>query len=151
MAFDTKIGYTKKYISGGKKQDDEIKLKDITNTVSNLITYKKSSYFANLGERLNDPLTGPKTYWSILKRFMNKVKIPIVPPLLVNDNFVTDFKEKAGIFNVFFAEQCNNILMNRPGGRKDLCFYSCYLSVVLIQFIFVKHDFAAFSVKNSIF
>ena len=96
----------KKYISGGK-QEDEIRLRETTISVSNLITETKSSYFKTLGERLNDPLTGPKTYWSILKRFMNKVKIPTVPPLLVNGFFETDFKKKAGIFNVFFADQCN--------------------------------------------
>ena len=38
---------------------------------------------------------------------MNKVKIPTVPPLLVNDIFVTNFKEKAGNFNSVFANQCN--------------------------------------------
>ena len=42
-----------------------------------------------------------------LKKLLNKAKIPSVPPLLVNDTFVTDFREKAGIFNVFFANQCN--------------------------------------------
>ena len=97
----------KKYISGGKKQEDEIKLRESTTLASNLIKETKSSYFANLGKRLNDPLTLPKTYWSILKRFVNKVKIPSVPPLLVNGIFETDFQKKAGIFNVFFANQCN--------------------------------------------
>ena len=38
---------------------------------------------------------------------MNKVKIPTVPPLLVNDIFVTKFTENAGIFSTFFANQCN--------------------------------------------
>ena len=92
----------KRYISGGRKQEDESCLREMSELVSNLITNAKSSYFTNLGKRLNDPLTGPKTYWSILKRLMNKVKIPSVPPLLVNDIFVTDFTEKAGIFNTFF-------------------------------------------------
>ena len=97
----------KRYISGGRKQEDESCLRETSELVSNLITNAKSSYFTNLGKRLNDPLTGPKTYWSILKRLMNKVKIPSVPPLLVNDIFVTDFTEKAGIFNTFFSNQCN--------------------------------------------
>ena len=97
----------KRYISGGQKQEDESCLRETSELVSNLITNAKSSYFTNLGKRLNDPLTGPKTYWSILKRLMNKVKIPSVPPLLVNDIFVTDFTEKAGIFNTFFSNQCN--------------------------------------------
>ena len=54
-----------------------------------------------------NPTTAPKTYWSILKRFLNKIKIPTIPPLLVDGNFETDFKEKTGIFNEFFADQCN--------------------------------------------
>ena len=47
-----------------------------------------------------------KTYWSILKTFYNDKKIPLIPPLLVNNNFITDIKTKANIFNTFFAEQC---------------------------------------------
>lgn len=82
----------KKCIAGGQKQDDEVNLRENTDFVSKLITDTKSSYFKNLGEKLNDPLTGPKTYWSILKRLMNKVKIPTVPPLLVDNISVTDFK-----------------------------------------------------------
>ena len=78
-------------------------IRETSNFVSNLITDAKSSYFTNFGKRLNDPLTGPKTYWSILKRLMNKVKIRTVPLLLVNDIFVTDFNEKAGIFNYFLT------------------------------------------------
>ena len=106
MLFDTKRIY-KKYISGGKKPEDEANLKETSSFVSDLIADTKSSHFQNLGKRLNDPLTRPKTYWSILKKLLNKAKIPSVPPLLVNDTFVTDFREKAGIFNVFFANQCN--------------------------------------------
>ena len=35
-----------------------------------------------------------------------KKKIPIISPLLIDDNFVTDIQTKANIFNTFFAEQC---------------------------------------------
>ena len=34
-----------------------------------------------------------------------KKKIPIISPLLIDDNFVTDIQTKANIFNTFFAEQ----------------------------------------------
>ena len=91
----------RKYISGGRKPENEANLKETSSFVSDLIADTKSSYFQHLGKRLNDPLTRPKTYWSILKKLLNKAKIPSVPPLLVNDTFVTDFREKAGIFNVF--------------------------------------------------
>ena len=35
-----------------------------------------------------------------------KKKIPIISPLLIDDNFVTDIQTKANIFNTFFGEQC---------------------------------------------
>ena len=97
----------RKYISGGRKKDDEIKLSKMTDFVSNLITAAKDSYFTNLGKKLNDPGTSPKTYWSILKMFLNKIKIPEILPLLVNGIFETDFRKKASIFNVFFTNQCS--------------------------------------------
>ena len=87
----------------------KLKLQADTVFVSNLIATTKESYFTDLGKRLNDPKIGPKTYWSILKRFLNKIKIPTIPPLLVNGTFETDFGKKAGIFNVFFANQCSII------------------------------------------
>ena len=47
-----------------------------------------------------------KAYWSILKTFLNNKKIPCIPPIYHNNNYITDFKEKAQIFNDFFAKQC---------------------------------------------
>ena len=47
-----------------------------------------------------------KTYWSILKTFYNDKKIPLIPPLLVDDKHVTNIKTKANIFNEYCAEQC---------------------------------------------
>ena len=39
-------------------------------------------------------------------------KIPIIPPLLVNDKFVTNFLEKANLFNEFFSKQCQPLQNN---------------------------------------
>ena len=47
-----------------------------------------------------------KTYWLILKTFYKDQKIPLIPLLLADNKFVTDFKTKANIFNEYFAEQC---------------------------------------------
>ena len=52
---------------------------------------------------LNDPKTSAKTYWPILKSFYNDNKIPLIPPLLANNKIVSDFTEKANLFNDFFA------------------------------------------------
>ena len=73
----------RKYISGGRTDLYESNLIEATYFVSDLKTTSKESYLTNIGEKLNDHNTSSKTYWSLLKRFLNKVKIPEVPPLIV--------------------------------------------------------------------
>ena len=51
-------------------------------------------------------MTRLKTYWSILKILFNNKKIPCIPPLLKDNNYVTNFQKKAQLFNLFFAKQC---------------------------------------------
>ena len=98
---------------------DHAILSNITLELSNAITFSKDKYHERLAIKLNDSKTTPKTYWSILKTFSNGSKIPLIPPLLVNNEFVTDFLEKANLFNDFFREQCRPItndssLPNKP-------------------------------------
>ena len=60
-------------------------------------------------------MTGPKSYWSILKTLLNNKKILFIPPLLhefITHEFITNFKEKTEIFNNFFAKQCSLIDTN---------------------------------------
>ena len=57
-------------------------------------------------KKLNNPLLQAKTYWSILKSFYKDRKVPLIPPLLIDDKFVTDIETKINIFNKFFADQC---------------------------------------------
>ena len=59
--------------------------------------------------KLEDSNTAPKTYWTILNRLLYNKKIPIIPPLFVNGNFVSDFNSKANLFNNFFASICTPI------------------------------------------
>ena len=60
-----------------------------------------------MSNTLVDPMTSGKSYWSILKMFLNNGKIPCIPPLRHHNKYIPDFKEKVGIFN--FAEQCFSI------------------------------------------
>ena len=46
---------------------------------------------------------------AILKTFLNGSKIPLIPPLLVDNKLVTDFLDNADLFNNFFAKQCTPI------------------------------------------
>ena len=57
-------------------------------------------------KKINNPLLQANTYWSILKTFYNDKNIPLIPPLLIEDKFVTDIQTKANIFNKSFVEQC---------------------------------------------
>ena len=50
-----------------------------------------------------------KAYWSLLKTFLNNKKIPLIPPLYHQGDFITNFKIKAELFNSFFASQCSLI------------------------------------------
>ena len=54
-------------------------------------------------------MTSRKSYWSILKTFLNNKKILVIPPILHDNKFITNFKEKAEIFNNFFAKKCSLI------------------------------------------
>ena len=65
-----------------------------------------------LSTKLANPSTSSKCYWSILKIFVNGKKIPIISPVLVNDKFVTNFLEKANLFNEFFSKQCQPLQNN---------------------------------------
>ena len=51
-------------------------------------------------------------HWFILNRFLYNKKIPAVPPLLVDGTFISDFCEKANLFNNFFASICTPIKNN---------------------------------------
>ena len=59
--------------------------------------------------KLEDSNTASKTYWSILNRFLYNIKIPAIPHLLVDSNFISDFCEKGNLFNNFFAFICSPI------------------------------------------
>ena len=63
----------------------------------------KSTYLTNLGDKVNDTNTSQKSYWEIISRVMNKYRTPKIPPLLVNNVFILDCKEKAKPFNEFFG------------------------------------------------
>ena len=56
--------------------------------------------------------TAPKTYWAILNRLLYNKKIPAIPPLFVDDNFITDYCKKANLFNNFFDSICTPIKSN---------------------------------------
>ena len=97
-----------------------VKNTDFTNNDSNLERFRslqnnltitietaKQQYFAKIAKKLSDPNISSKTYWSILKCFLTGKKVLCIPPIFHNNRFITDFREKAELFNSFFANQCS--------------------------------------------
>ena len=58
-----------------KNTGDHAILSNVTLELSNAISFSKTKYHERLAIKLNDPKTAPKTYWSILKAFVNGSKI----------------------------------------------------------------------------
>ena len=79
---------------------------------NSFIEESRNRYYTRLSHTLLDPKTSQKSYWSILKACLNNKKIPCIPSLLHQDKVVTAFKEKANIFNNFFADQCSIVTNN---------------------------------------
>ena len=77
--------------------------------ISTAITSSKLKYHKHFANILNNPKTDPKTYWEMLKTFVNGTKMILIPPLLVRNQFVTDFLVKANFFNDHFSKQCTRI------------------------------------------
>ena len=100
------------YIANGKSQTDYERLQLISNSLTETVRSSKEKFYCKLSTKLANPSTSSKTYWSILKAFVNGKKIPIFSPLLVNDNFITNFLEKANLFNEFFSKQCQPLQNN---------------------------------------
>ena len=88
---------------------DHTSLNALTLDILNAISSSKLKYHERLANKLNDPKTSSKTYWTIFKTFVNGSKIPLIPPLLVTNKLVTNFLDKANLFNNFFAKQCTPI------------------------------------------
>ena len=76
----------------------------------------KSRYLDNLSNKICDPTTGQKTFWSAYKRLSNKKKVTNIPPLFENGTYISNFKKKSSIFNKYFALQCQpfDISSNLP-------------------------------------
>ena len=64
----------------------------------------KQKYYSKLSSKLANPATSLKTYWSILKTFLNNKKDSLCTSS-VSLLCLTNFKEKAELFNAFFANQ----------------------------------------------
>ena len=100
---------TKEYIRSGMGHNYYVRLENLTTELSNLIRDTKTEYHSKLAAKLVNPSTSAKTYWPILKTFASGRKVPVISPLLINNEFISNFKTKANYFDRFFNQHCTAI------------------------------------------
>ena len=72
------------------------------------MTISKNSYYERMANKLNNFQRNSKLHWFLLKYF-SKQKYSLIPPLIHENKFITNFLEKAKLFNSFFSKQCSLI------------------------------------------
>ena len=96
----------RKWVKRGRNINDYDQVREVQNITSKLIRQSKKLHYEKLGEKLSDPLTGQKHFWNAFKRISNKKKHTNIPPIIENNTYVSNFRQKANIFNDYFADQC---------------------------------------------
>ena len=86
-----------------------VRLNALRNVCNEAIDAAKSNYFRNLGTKLHNPEICQKSYWKIINKVMNKSAAPKIPPLLHNNTFILNCREKARIFNDFWQVKISAI------------------------------------------
>jgi len=102
----------KNYKKHGYKEQDKVRLDNFRLECQNAVEAAKNSYIRELGNKLHNQRTSEKTYWKIIDKVLNKSKAPRIPPLLVENQFIFNCKEKAILFTKFFCEQCTPFTSN---------------------------------------
>ena len=72
-----------------------------------LIVEAKDKHLAKLSSKIDNRDAAPKTYWSIINRFLNNRKTTMIPPVLFESKLISDFEKKVELFNNHFASQCS--------------------------------------------
>ena len=99
----------KTFVRNGQSGDKLEGIQKMIYDGAKMVEDAKQNYLRKTGQALANPGTSRKTYLSLINTLRNKAKIPIIPPLLENGLFITDFTEKAQLFNDYFILQCTTI------------------------------------------
>ena len=97
----------KNYKKHRYKEEDKVRLDAFRIECQIAVATSKTSYLTNIGNKVNDPNTSKNSYWKIVNRV---IRSPEIPPLLINNQFILECKEKVKLFNDFFSQQCKPIV-----------------------------------------
>ncbi len=79
--------------------------KQARRTVKTAIKHAKHQHVETLNNRLSDPSCTPKEYWKTLSQFLGSKLQHGIPPIIHEDQVLSDPADKAECFNSFFVEQ----------------------------------------------
>ena len=94
----------RKYVKRGQKPDDWMHVKQIKTDMAKMVTDPKNKYYTDLGKGPVTPVW-EKTYWRTLHKIINKKQAMNIPHILLDRVFITNFQNKANLFNEFFVQQ----------------------------------------------
>ena len=107
-----KIRLFNNYKGHGSKAEDKVRLDAFRIECQQAVESGKLSYLTNFANKVNNPGASQKSYWKIINRVMNKCRAPKIPPLLVNNLFILNCREKARYFRDYFSQQCKPVINN---------------------------------------
>ena len=96
----------KRFVRRGCIPTEKTQIDELRNEYSKLVQTEKDKYLKKLGSEVSNPQTSQKKYWSALKKLLNKNISTVIPPILYENVFITDIKEKCILFNNYFKNQC---------------------------------------------
>ena len=98
----------KRYVKENKEPEIFDKVNCLQSKL-NAITKVINKNYSRLSNKLIDPMNSSKIYCLTLKMFLNNKKILYISPLSQQNKYITDFKEKAEIFNLSNALLSNSL------------------------------------------
>ena len=75
----------------GKNPNGRDKVRQVRNSTNKLIKEAKVAYYTNLGNKLSDPLTGQKHFWTASKKITNKKRNTNIPPVIDDGFFISNY------------------------------------------------------------
>ena len=97
-----KDNFYKKFVRKSNNMYHHYAFKNLQNHLNQSIQIAKQNYVNKIAQRLRNPNTRSKCYWSLLKTLLNRKKIPCIPPLFHDDKYIVEFQEKAK-FSILFS------------------------------------------------
>ena len=122
-----------KFLKNGRNIFDWHRVEIARNDTINAINESKRLYYERMNSKLCNSNTTPKVYWSILKSLYCGKKVPVIPPIMHENNFVTKFKDKADLFNKYFANQCSLLQNGSTLPEHDLFVPHNFLNDIILS------------------